>query len=503
MSSRKELELLTRRELQALAKTHGIKASVASSCLIDSLVEVLQLAAQPEQHVVDSTAAPAVEQQQQQQQEEVEEEELSVGAEREALVGGVWVLALVVRINKKTVRVACGKDEYTVKLNEVRIPAVRAHEHEEEQEHDEEEEQGAAYAELDLSLAAYEANDSEEPETIDWLAACCDDAPSDKPAVKAGRQGRQPKSITASMKVTKPAWNSTLKISRESKARESKARKSSVLAATAPVAVPEEAHATATAAPTPAPAPADALAAVASAAATATIVEPTAARRKSFSASAVNPTKTAPAIVPRLNKAAQLMLEARKKKAELERQLALSAPASSGAFTFGAAPAPALPVVHRAPPSAAAFKKTAFAPSSSSSAPSSSSSSSSSSSGATSFKAKALPGFYKIASAPASASAENVSNARPVPASVKSTAINAAAQKTARLSTFVQTGKDKRSSMMASKRTSMAPVPPNISAAAAFAATAAFAPVQAFKPPAHEPLPVGPFGPFSSSLLGK
>jgi hypothetical protein len=50
----------------------------------------------------------------------------------------------------------------------------------------------------------------------------------------------------------------------------------------------------------------------------------------------------------------------------------------------------------------------------------------------------------------------------------------------------------------------MAPVPPTISADAAFAAaTAAFAPVQAFKPPAPEPLPVGPFGPFSSSLLGK
>ena len=40
-------------------------------------------------------------------------------------------------------------------------------------------------------------------------------------------------------------------------------------------------------------------------------------------------------------------------------------------------------------------------------------------------------------------------------------------------------------------------------AAAFAAATAAFAPVQAFKPPAPEPLPVGPFGPFSSSLLGK
>lgn len=305
---REELESLSRKELQNLCKENGIKAGAASAMLIENLLDLNPsnpTPTKPEQVVIAlaspksnakkgrssiakefasnepslvSIVAPVND------ESEVLAFELTVGAECDALINGKWVAATVARINKKTVRVNCTDgDSATVNTNDVRARSQASVESQED-----------AYAGL-MPMEPYTANDSESEPAIDWLA-CCDEVEAAPPCdfAKGSR-----KSITASMHQTKPCWNSTVKLEKPND-RKSFAKIATPIAITrmSTVAVPIEI------------AP--------QAASTAPVVPDM--RRKSFGQTAKDPTKTAPAIVPRLNKAAQLMMAARRKVMEEEKQ---------------------------------------------------------------------------------------------------------------------------------------------------------------------------------------
>jgi len=214
------LERLPRKELQSLAKQHGVKATLASSKLIDELVALVSVTESTNPSERETSESPDVAMEVGSQSETVSSAfNLVVGSTCEALIDSDWLPAEVVRVNKKTVRVRFGDKEATVKNEEVRDVAP--------QKVDLTEAEGAeelVYAGLNVSMQEYKsARVSElEPEAIDWLAACCND---DEP-VQPNKPNNRGKSITASMHATamRAPWNSTTKV--ESITRSSNVRPS-------------------------------------------------------------------------------------------------------------------------------------------------------------------------------------------------------------------------------------------------------------------------------------
>jgi hypothetical protein len=142
------LENLSRKELQALAKTNGVKANLSNADIIAKLLEirgtqmsepeVVELAPETpvvvaatvivqdinvEKEEVRAAEEPAVTES---AAEPVKQKELEVGDNVEAQIDGAWVPAVIKRLNKKTVRVRSVEDnvEHTVQFDEVRVVTV-------------------------------------------------------------------------------------------------------------------------------------------------------------------------------------------------------------------------------------------------------------------------------------------------------------------------------------------------------------------------------------------
>ncbi len=142
-----ELEKLTRKELQALAKEHGVKANLSNNDIIAKLSELsvdteeetkaveivsTELTSAEETPVIVEEASVSPEVEIVAEVPVVENivlfnaEDVTVGDSVEVDVSGVWTKAMVKRVNKKTVRVSLmdTREELTVKFDEIR--AVQA-----------------------------------------------------------------------------------------------------------------------------------------------------------------------------------------------------------------------------------------------------------------------------------------------------------------------------------------------------------------------------------------
>lgn len=126
-------EDLSRKELQALAKEHGIKANASNAALIAALQEKLgqEAAASPAApavsavEVLEGPAVNEVHKEMMKKLPEVEEVRgYAVNASVQVLVSGAWVQGIVKKVNKASLRVAVDGNEMSVKMDLVRHPVV-------------------------------------------------------------------------------------------------------------------------------------------------------------------------------------------------------------------------------------------------------------------------------------------------------------------------------------------------------------------------------------------
>ena len=144
---RSELEKLSRKELQALAKEHGVKANLSNNDILAKLSELSVDTEEESKTVeivsteltsVEETPAVVEEASVLPEAEVVAEvpivenivlfnaEDVTVGDSVEVDVSGLWQKAVVKRVNKKAVRVSLmdTREEFTVKFDEIRVPGT-------------------------------------------------------------------------------------------------------------------------------------------------------------------------------------------------------------------------------------------------------------------------------------------------------------------------------------------------------------------------------------------
>ena len=432
-----ELDAMPRKELQALAKENDIKGNQSSAVLVAALMHL-----NPANAVTTSEPEPEniIKAEEEVPVPEVVAEaasavafEIAQSAECECLVDGAWIAATIMRVNKKTVRITSTQGDFTVKNEDVRAASARSSDDgsstpistasTQPADEAEAESHDDAFAGLNITMEAYEQEN--EADQVDWLAACCSEEPS-------GRKGR--KSVAASMAATataKQPWNST-PYKEPKKEKEGDAPKD--------------------------------------------------LRRKSFSNT---PTKlSAPAIVPKMNKAVALIMEQRKQKMLADK--AKEGDAKKDAV-FTARPKMVMPVR----PAATLIRKSYAPAARPASQPASSSSSIAASSSSTSavFKAKKMPNFSALHKhCPAKENAATSANALKLAQPVSAKAAQSVKSDAQKVSAFIEHAKFKRQSTLAVKRGLGSSSVSSSSSSGRVGVTATAAPLPS----------VGPHGPFST-----
>lgn len=131
-----QLEQMSRKELQALAKEHGIKANLSNAAIIEALQEKMACAqedaaveeietAQPEVEAVPQAAVepPSSLAAAETEAQPETERSFEVGDQVEVLVEGAWVSATIKRVNKTSFRTALEDgQQMTLKMSEIRFP---------------------------------------------------------------------------------------------------------------------------------------------------------------------------------------------------------------------------------------------------------------------------------------------------------------------------------------------------------------------------------------------